>query len=505
MKPIVPTTNQLARNSISGILRSIIVGIIFLIVYPIYINKLGAETFGVWVMINVIIGWGQLGNLSVPQALMKFVSGSAAKGDKEEMIEYVSSALTIIFISGIIITILLFFTKNVLGKFLHVPATLEPQMPFFIFLAGLVVLVSFLAQNINSILSGIGRMDLANMNEVIGVAFNAIISIILILKGYGIWALLVGSILNFLAILFLGFFLSISKLRYIPYKIDSIKKERMKEIIRFGGTLAMGLVFALFIEPFNRFILGQYVSLSAATTYDVASKVGLQLRNIGESGLRPIMPQISTYNTIKKESQILVLNKTAINYILVFVFPFFLIMFFSARSLLPLWMGSGVLPNLNMNIKILLAGYFLNLLVVPLYYTFMGITKVRICLWMHIIQSIVNCSFAIILIRIFPIPLSVSISISLGFMLSAIYGLRVFFQIFRVSNPYAFFKEGTYFFFLSILIFFPLSFINEKLVLLVIGIILILTVHLYLAEKVKLVNTRNFILRLKEGRLHGEK
>ena len=36
-------------------------------------------------------------SLGIPQTVMKFVAGSAAKGNKEELIEYISSALTVLY------------------------------------------------------------------------------------------------------------------------------------------------------------------------------------------------------------------------------------------------------------------------------------------------------------------------------------------------------------------------------------------------------------------------
>jgi len=497
MQRIIPTTKQLTKNSLSGVSRSVIITLTFLVAYPIYISKLGVQTFGVWVMLNVIIMWSQLGTLGIPQTIMKFVAGSAANGDRKELVEYISSSLSIILISGIAIAILLFFVKKPLGNFLKVPATIKPQMPSFIFFTGLVVLVSFLAQSINSILSGIGRMDLANINEIIGNLLGAAVSIFLILKGFAIWGLLLGSMVNFSIVFILASLLAILNLKFIPYSFKAIKKAKLKKAINFGGTLFAGSIFAMFLEPFNRFILGQYVSLAATTIYDVASKILLAVRNIGDSALRPLIPQVSAHNNLKENNKIISLNKIAINSILTFVVPLLLILLFSGHKLLPLWLGKVNLPNLNLNIRIMMLGCFFNLLVVPIYYTFMGIGKVKVCFKAHLIHALINCFLILTLINIFPRTLAASLSVTVGLVFSALYLSLTFRYLFKIPNIVRFFPKEIRLLPLSILCFLPLIFLSKNLSLLVAGIILTFTGYLFLAIKLRLSDIKRFILTIK--------
>ena len=389
---------QLVRNSVSGVIRSIILAVVLFIVYPIYINKLGTEMFGVWVMVGVIIGWSQLGSLGIPQTVMKFVAGSVTKGDKEELVEYVSSALTIILLSGIVIMLILFFIKGSLGNFFRVPPAIKPQIPSFIFFAALVVVVSFLAQGINSILSGIGRMDLANINEIVGKILEAVISVVLIFKGYGIWGLLFGNMVNFLIILIFACISSISVLGFVPYNVKLIKKERIRESISFGGALAAGSLFAMFLEPFNRFILGQYVALSAATVYDVASRVVLQVRGVLEIAFRPLTPQSSAYFDIGQLEKVKKMSRFSVRIICFLGVPIFFILIIWAPELINIWLKIEV-QNTSYAIRIIAFAYIFSLMVTPAYYIFMGIGQKGKCFYVHFILSALN--FTLVLLCLF--------------------------------------------------------------------------------------------------------
>jgi len=83
LQPLIPSSKQLVRSSVSSVLSSIIRALVLFIVYPLYIYNLGTEIFGVWVMLNVLIGWSQIGSLGIPQTVMKFVSGFSQHREKK--------------------------------------------------------------------------------------------------------------------------------------------------------------------------------------------------------------------------------------------------------------------------------------------------------------------------------------------------------------------------------------------------------------------------------------
>jgi O-antigen/teichoic acid export membrane protein len=349
-------------------------------------------------MIGVIIGWSQIGSLGIPQTVMKFVAGSAARGDKEELIEYISSALTINVFSGSIILLILLVISGTLGNMLRVPLTLKPNMPFFIIFSGTIVAVSFLSQTLNSILSGIGRMDIANINEMIGKIIGPIVSITFIYKGYGIIGLLIGGMTECLIILFMATTIGILILGFVPYNIKLVKRRKIREILFFGGTLAVSSFLAMFIEPFNRFVLGQYVGLSSATIYDVASKVVVQTRGIFEAAFRSFLPQSSTYFNIGYVDKLKEMSKLSVRLVCLLGVPLLLTLIIWAPELISIWLKIDM-QNISYAVRIIAISYIFSLMVSPSYYLFIGIGKKEICFWVYFILSTLN--FILVLLIMF--------------------------------------------------------------------------------------------------------
>jgi len=424
LQPIIPTSKQLLRSSISSVLRSIIHAFVLFVVYPIYINNLGTEIFGVWVMVGVIIGWSQIGSLGIPQTIMKFAAGAAAKGNKKELIEYVSSSLTVILFSGIMILFLLFIVKDTIVNIFQVPLTIKLSMPLYVILAGLIVVVSFIAQTINGILSGIGRMDIANINDITGKIIGSIVSVALILKGYGIFGLLIGSMSECVIILVVASIISILSLGFNPYNIKFIKKGRIKETVFFGGTLSISSLFAMFLEPFNRFILGQYVGLSTATVYDVASRVVSQVRGILEAAFRSFVPQSSVYYSMGYKNKLRDMSNRSVSFICIFGVPILLTLIIWSPELISMWLRIEM-QDITYAVRIIAFSSIFSLMVSPAYYLFIGIGNNYICFCVYIILSMLNFILVLLSLLFGYINLKLVVNIfSLSLLISSLYLMR---------------------------------------------------------------------------------
>ena len=102
--------SQLKRNMMSGAIFSAINIILTMFIYPIYLTYLGAEKYGLWVTVSVIISFSELGQLGMGTAIIKFVSSAYAKKEYDNITEYITTSFYLLFFSGsLVISILLFF------------------------------------------------------------------------------------------------------------------------------------------------------------------------------------------------------------------------------------------------------------------------------------------------------------------------------------------------------------------------------------------------------------
>ena len=56
-------SSQLRINMVSGIAGTIVNSIVLAIAYPVYLHFLGYEKYGVWLVLDTILTFAQLGDL----------------------------------------------------------------------------------------------------------------------------------------------------------------------------------------------------------------------------------------------------------------------------------------------------------------------------------------------------------------------------------------------------------------------------------------------------------
>ena len=75
--------SQLRRNMTSGAVITALGTIASLVAYPMYLSYLGAETYGLWLVLAVVLHLSLVGMLGIPQAVTKLVAEEEGRGDSE--------------------------------------------------------------------------------------------------------------------------------------------------------------------------------------------------------------------------------------------------------------------------------------------------------------------------------------------------------------------------------------------------------------------------------------
>jgi len=151
-------------------------------------------------------------------------------------------------------------------------------------------------------------------------------------------------------------------------------------------------LISMFMVPFNKAIIARFIGLREVTYFEIANRSIMQFRSLFETGLRAIMPEISKISAITESAKDKVdtVLKKSMKLVFYAGVPAFMLLFFLAPILLDIWLGEQYVPQISNALRILLVGYMANLLIIPIYYLFMGIGKVGYCFISHLFQSILN-------------------------------------------------------------------------------------------------------------------
>jgi len=393
-------SSQLRINMVSGVVATVVNVVVLAIAYPVYLHFLGYETYGVWLILATVLTFAQLGNLGISSAIMKLVAEEHGRGNTKGIQSYVTTSLGILLVTGSLALILILLFQNQIisaFKLSGQNAVIASQfLPYIAFLSVCVMLV----QVLNSTISGLGRMDIANYILSGGRVVTVGVSLILLWLGNGIESLLIGNVLSWI---FVGgtSVLVIRKTANIRLlRLGNLDKQRYKRLLRFGAGIFGGSVISMFLSPFNKLMLSRYAGVSTIPVYEIAFAGSMQVRALIEAGLRALMPEISRIGanmTKYAKDRISQIYHRAMRLIFLFGIPMYGTLVIFSPLMLRVWLGDRFVETLPGDFRIMLIGSsFLSLLGVPAFYTIIGLDRVRYLVTSSIIAASCNCATVII-------------------------------------------------------------------------------------------------------------
>ncbi len=430
---VTKNQSQLKKNILSGSSTAAGGIIISIIAYPIYLHFLGAASYGLWAILAVIIYFCSIGNFGIDEALIKFIAQEFAQGKRDNVVSYISTGLNALLVNGVLIFIILMLFQKTLRTILNLDAEytvlFQNIFPYIIALSIFILIVQF----INAILKGLGRYDQASYIQLIGRACALIVSILFFIKGYKIWGLFWGQFLSFVFVLIVSSFYICKKIHFY-YRPLRIHRTFLLNLFRFGGTITVSKILSMLLEPFIKVVIARYVGLAEVTYFEIAHKIVYQIRSLFERGISAIMPEVSrlSADVVNAKSRISNVMKRVNKMNFLIGTSVFVLLFILCEPLLKLWLSDDYNKTIILAFRIIILGYTVNLISVPMYYYFMGVGSVRYCFYNHSIQAVLNFVLVMVLISAGFINFNtVSIVYSLSIALSA--GILIFLYYRNIS------------------------------------------------------------------------
>ncbi|MGB2866517.1 MAG: MATE family efflux transporter [Sedimentisphaerales bacterium] len=373
-------SSQLRLNMASGVGVTVINAVAMAVAFPMYLHFLGYEKYGVWLVLATVLSFARLGNLGIDQAVMKLVAEEHGRGDIEGVQRYVTTALALLCLSGVLVLLLvLIFKTQIIGVFKLSEENAQTALWLLPYI-GILSIYVFIVQALNATLSGLGRIDLANYIQSIGRIVAVTVVATLLFTGRGIESLLIGNTLSYVFIHIVSL-ICISHIAHIRLlRIRNLDAQRGKRILRFGSGIFGGTVVSMLGSPFLKLMLSRYAGVSTIPIYEIAFRGSMQFRGLIEAGFRAFMPEISRISanmTKCAKDRISQLNRRAMKLINVFGIPMYTAMLIFTAPLLRVWLREEFIQIIPLAFRLMLVATFINLLGVPSYYILLGMGRVR--------------------------------------------------------------------------------------------------------------------------------
>lgn len=382
---------QLRQNILSGTIMSAVGCLLIFVAYPAYLRSLGYEAYGIWLLLNTITTFSQLGNLGIAQALSRQLSEEVGANNLGAVSSCITTALFAMLCAGLFTVLFFCFgCRALLVPFLYPSqiAFIAPLLPWI----GVASACAMVAEVIAATACGLGRMDLYNYAQCATQGLGIVASVVFLRSGLGIISLLLGNLTTAICLAILGScitkFLAGSYL--ISYRRFSFK--RLRALAGYGTGLAGNSLFTLLFSPLNRLIIARYAGVASVPLYDIAFNSSMRLRNIFEAGQRALLPEIGRFASAPPGAAYDRARQLGSQILRAFVWviPIYSIGFIAAPPALKLWLGPRYNLELALDTRIILVGTFFSLVGTPAFYILAGLGRLKTLLFGNAIQSLSN-------------------------------------------------------------------------------------------------------------------
>ncbi|MBI5001482.1 MAG: oligosaccharide flippase family protein [Euryarchaeota archaeon] len=389
---------KLVRNTIANAIMKFWGYIIGFLMFPFIVGYVGVEDYGLYLLVGAFVGYFGLLDFGVSGALVKYVAEYNAKNEKETINKVINSTFVFYTIIGVVICAFVLLLGTYYVDFFKIESGDLWKARLIAYLMAIGALTSWPMRSFSTSLDGLQRYDLSAIINFITVNINAIVTVTLLLRGFGIVEIIfsgivIGALSQIIIVLIMK-----KLLPYVELKKSYIEFSTLKKVFTFSSVLFISQLIGILMFGFDRLLLGIFVSVAAITYYAVARKlfdIVATVTYIPQSALLPAATELEALN--KKESSTKLLIKTSKYYSAVCLSTTVLI-FFLAEPIILFWMGSEFIGMAIMTQVFISYGFFTSFGGVANSFLLVK-EKYKVILLILLIISIANLILSIILVQ----------------------------------------------------------------------------------------------------------
>ena len=330
---------KIVRNTIANSLLKASKYIINFLLFPFIISYVGAEDYGLYLLVGAFVGYFGLLEFGVGTSLVKYVAQYTTKEDEKTVNEMVNSSFLFYLGVGIAICLSVIFIGYYFVDFFGVEGGQLDKARFIAILVAIGALTSWPMRSFGSALKGLQRYDINMIIQFIVALVNAGATILILLNGGGIidlifWGIIIGAGGQLATV--------IAVQRYLPYldlKREYMTIKAMKKIFTFSSVIFVTQIIGLVVLGTDRIVIGAFVSVAAITHYAVARKLHDMVHTASALPSSALLPAATELETKEDKKAIERLIFKGGKYKCALIIGTATIIFILAEPIINLWMG----------------------------------------------------------------------------------------------------------------------------------------------------------------------
>ncbi len=261
---------------------------------PVFIHMLGSDVFGVWILINAVIGLGGVMSLGFGEATVRYVALYRGQNKMGDVLRIINTTLSLYAVIGLVSGVAVIVAAPLIeSTAFKLAGPIKSDAILALQLAGVALIVTAYLKTYEAVINGFERFDLTARVGIVTRSFIILGNVALVLMGYGL-PLLIGCAVIGLMGQTVAYFIMCRRLFTPELPIMSMPDlETAREIAGFGVQTWLQICAGALNTLADRFLVAMLIDPSAAGIYAICLQLAQQIHLLLIRGLAFMMPATS--------------------------------------------------------------------------------------------------------------------------------------------------------------------------------------------------------------------
>ncbi len=330
------------RNAVFSAADHALLPILWLIGTPIFLNRLGTDMYGIWMLATGLIGIGQISSLGLTDGTVKFVAAHRSRNNPEGVTKVIETAGLLYTVAGLLAGATLAALAPLLAtQLFNVLPEHQSQTTLVFRLTGAAIFSRYLMGIHQSALHGFERYDLAARVTMLSNTATMGLNIALAMSNFGVPALIVSTIaLQLAAALAMTVVLRCKLAPHIHW-IPRLHIEALKEMKGFCLFLWLQSALGTLGQNLDRMLLGATLSPSVIAYYAVAQRLAGQVHMLLSRAFAFLFPLAGGLHEAGNQQKLQQLYHRSTQLVIILSSAMTIPLLALGRDVLQLWVGNA--------------------------------------------------------------------------------------------------------------------------------------------------------------------
>ncbi len=350
----------LARNTLFNLVGQGLPALVALLAFPLLIQGLGIERFGVLTLAWMAVGYFSLFDLGLGRALTQLIAERLGAREEERVPLLARIALLLMLLLGVAGALLLaLLARPLVERILAVPPALQAETLTAFYLLALSLPFVISTTGLRGVLEAQQRFGLVNAVRVPLGAFT-FLGPLLVLPFSSSLVVVVAVLVAGRVVAWLIHLLLCA--RVVPGLLRgpvAFEQASIRRLLGFGGWMTVTNLVSPVMTYLDRFLIGAVLSMAAVAYYVTPYEVVTKLWLVPMGVLGVLFPAFAT-SFVRDRARTLVLFERGFKSIFLALFPIILTVVLFAREGLGLWLGAEFAASSTRVLQWLAIGVLIN-------------------------------------------------------------------------------------------------------------------------------------------------